>query len=310
LIEEHIGGDPMGPQKWVRRSLRNLCLDLKRHGHDVSPPTVGRLLHGEDYSPKANRKSFSGPRHPDRDRQFRYIARQKAKFLAAGLPVISVDTKKKELVGNFKRPGKVWCREAEVVNSHDFRQDAVGIGAPYGIYVVNANRGYVEVGVSADTPEFAVDVIARWWQVCGTVLFPEADRLLILGDGGGSNGCRPRLWKLRLQEGLADRFGLTVAVSHYPTGASMFNPIERQLFSRISSNWEGKPLRSYAVMMAYIRGTKTTTGLRVQARLNEKKYKTKVKVSDEQMKGLNLQRHKVCPKWNYTIKPRPKTTPS
>jgi Rhodopirellula transposase DDE domain len=304
VVEEHTGGHPMGPQKWVRRSLRNLAKDWKRRGHDVSATTVGKLLRERDYTPKANRKRFTGPRHPDRDRQFRWIARQRKAFLDQGRPVISVDLKKKELVGNFKNPGRSWCQEAEEVDAYDFPSDAEGIALPYGIYLVNRPRGYVEVGTSSATPEFAVDVIARWWASRGRAGFPNADRLLILADAGGHNGCRPRLWKLRLQERLADRFGLEITVCHYPKGASKYNPVERRLFSRISANWAGKPLRSYGVILAYVRGTKTETGLRVEARLNRGRYRTKIKVSDREMRGLKLRRHRTCPQWNYTIKPR------
>jgi hypothetical protein len=304
LVEAHTGGNPQGPEKWVRRSLRNLSHDLDDLGHAASPATLGRLLGAEDYSPKANRKRLTGPRHPDRDRQFEHIAQQKEAFLAAGLPVLSMDSKKRELVGNFKNAGRDWCRQARAVQAYDFRTQAAGIAIPYGLYVVNLNRGYVEVGTSGNTSAFAVDVLGHWWAGEGRSLFPFADELLLLADGGGSNGCRPRLWKLRLQEAVADRFGLSVTVCHYPTGASKYNPVERQLFSRISSNWEGKPLESYPVLLAYVRGTKTKTGLRVRASLNRKTYLTKVKVSDEQMAGLNLERHEICPRWNYTIRPR------
>lgn len=304
LVEEHTGGNPQGPEKWVRRSLRNLSRDLEGLGHTVSPTTVGRLLEEQDYSPKANRKRLTGPRHPDRDRQFEYIAQQKAAFLAAGLPVVSLDSKKRELVGPFKNAGQSWCRQAQAVNAYDFRTQARGIAIPYGLYVVNLNRGYVEVGTSGNTAAFAVDVLSHWWEKEGRVLFPLAERLLLFADGGGSNGCRPRLWKWCLQEAVADRFGLAVTVCHYPTGASKYNPVERHLFSRITNNWAGQPLESYPVLLAYIRGTKTETGLCVRARLNRKTYPTKVKVSDEQMASLRLERHKICPRWNYTIKSR------
>src|SRR3974377_470433 len=192
LVEEHTGGNPMGPQKWVRRSLRNLCRDLKRHGHKACAATIGKLLKKHDYTPKANRKRFTGPRHPDRDRQFRWIARQRKAFLAKSLPVISVDLKKRELVGNFKNPGQSWSQEAEEVDAYDFPSDAVGVALPYGIYLVNRQHGHIEVGTSWATPEFAVDAIARWWASRGQVWFPTADRLLILADSGGNNGCRPR----------------------------------------------------------------------------------------------------------------------
>jgi hypothetical protein len=294
----------MQARKFTRRSLRNLAKDLQRCGHPASHTTVGTLLHDADYSPKANRKRYASTRHPDRDRQFRYIARQKRAFLNAGLPVLRIDTKKKELIGNFQQHGRRWCQEADAVNTHDFKTDASAQAVPYGLYILNQNRGYVRVGVSANTAEFAVDTITAWWQTDGRRDFPQAERLLILADSGGSNGSRPRLWKARLQSQLADRFGLTVSVCHYPTGASHYNPVEHRLFGPISVNWAGQPLRSLPLLLACIRGTKTETGLRVKASLTRKPYKTKIKVSDQEMKSLRLKRHKVCPTWNYTIKPR------
>lgn len=293
----------MKVRKFVRRSLRNLRKDLQRGGHEASHTTVGKLLHDEAYSPKANRKRYASSRHQERDRQFRYIAKLKRAWLAAGLPVISIDSKKKELIGNFQNRGCTWCQEAEAVNTHDFRQDASDRAVPYGLYILNQNRGYVHVGLSANTSEFAVDTIASWWETDGQRDFAQAPRLLILADGGGSNGCRPRLWKARLQTHLVDRFGLEVTVCHYPTGASHYNPIEHRLFGPISNNWAGMPLRTLPLMLACIRGTHTETGLHVKASLNRKQYRTKIKVSDQEMKSLNLKRHRVCPNWNYTIKP-------
>jgi Rhodopirellula transposase DDE domain len=294
----------MKVRKFVRRSLRKLSKDLQRCGHRASHTTVGKLLHDEDYAPRANRKRYASSRHPERDRQFRYIAQLKRTWLAAGLPVISIDAKKKELIGNFRNPGRTWGRDAEAVNTHDFRQDASARAVPYGLYILNQNRGYVRLGLSANTAEFAVDTIVAWWGTDGQRDFPRARQLLIFADGGGSNGSRPRLWKLRLQTHLADRFGLEVTVCHYPTGASHYNPVEHRLFGPISNNWAGTPLRTLPLMLACIRGTRTETGLTVKASLNRKQYRTKIKVSDQEMKGLNLTRHKVCPKWNYTIKPR------
>jgi hypothetical protein len=293
----------MKADKFVRRSLRNLAKDLRDSGHRASHTTVGALLRAAGYSPKANRKRYASTRHPDRDRQFRYIARQKKAFLDAGDPVISIDTKKKELIGNFRQNGQAWCREAEDVNTHDFRSDALAQAVPLGLYLLNRNRGYVRVGLSANTADFAVDTIVSWWQAQGQRDFPHARRLLVLADGGGSNGCRPRLWKVRLQTRVADRFGLTVTVCHYPTGASHYNPVEHRLFGPISINWAGIPLRTLPRLLACIRGTRTETGLRVTASLNRKRYKTKIKVSDQEMQSLNLKRPKVCPKWNYTITP-------
>lgn len=266
--------------------------------------TVGRLLKDMKFSLKGNRKAYNGPPHPDRDRQFRYIRRVKQLFVAAGHPVISVDAKKKELIGNFKNAGRIWCREEQVVNVHDFPSDAEGRAVPYGIYDLVHNRGYVAVGTSADTSEFAVDAICWWLELEDRPTFPDESKLLILCDAGGSNSCRFRLWKKQLQEQLADRLGIEVMVCHYPTGASKWNPIERQLFSYISLNWAGKPLRSFETMLNYIRGTTTKAGLTVETCLLNREYKKKIKVSDQEMKALNLHRRRVCPRWNYIIKPR------
>ena len=304
LVEPETAGDPMSEKKWLRSSLRSLSRRLKARGHPVCAATVKRLLKKQHYALKANRKELTGPPHPDRDVQFRYIEGQKQAFLAAGLPVISVDTKKKELIGAFKNAGRRWCQQAERVNVHDFRQDALARAVPYGIYDLKHNRGSVYVGASADTPAFAVDAIAAWWTDEGQTRFPEADQLLILADAGGSNGYRPRLWKQQLQAQLADELGLAVTVCHYPTGASKWNPVEHRLFGPISINWAGKPLSSLETMLGYIRGTATETGLRVRAFLLEGTYQKGIKVSDEQKRQWNLVRHAICPKWNYTIQPR------
>ena len=247
----------MSGQKWVRSSLRHLSDKLKAKGHQACPKTVGRLLKKNDYSLKANVKRLAGSQHPDRNRQFEYIQAQQQLFLNQGWPVISIDVKKKELIGNFKNAGQSWCQESIAVNDHDFELDALGKAVPYGLYDVAQHRGYVYVGQSADTAEFAVDVIARWWQDFGQYDFPHAPAVLILCDSGGSNGYRLRLWKVRLQEQLADRLGLAVTVCHYPTGASKWNPVEHRLFGPISINWAGKPLRTFETMLAYIRGTTT-----------------------------------------------------
>ena len=294
----------MCDQKWVRSGLRHLSAELESLGHQASPMTVRRLLKKLEYSLKANVKRLTGPPHPDRDPQFKHIQAQKQAYLDAGSPVISVDTKKKELIGNFQNTGRSWCRDPEEVNVHDFRQDALGRAVPYGVYDLNHNLGYVYVGNSADTPQFAVDAIAMWWETEGQTAFREADKILVLADAGGSNGYRPRLWKQQLQEQLADRLGLEVTVCHYPTGASKWNPIEHRLFGPISVNWAGKPLRRFETMLAYIRGTTTETGLKVKAYLLNGHYEKGVKVSDEQMEALNLERHDVCPNWNYTLRPR------
>jgi Rhodopirellula transposase DDE domain len=294
----------MSEQKWVRSSLRHLSETLKAKGHRACPMTVGRLLVKMDYSLKANVKRLAGAHHPDRNTQFEHIDQQTQFFLSQGWPVISVDAKKKELIGNFKNAGQGWCQEAEVVKDHDFETDALGKAVPYGLYNLNHNRGYVYVGQSADTAEFAVDVIAQWWTTFGHQAFPDAPGLLILCDGGGSNGWRSRLWKAQLQEQLADHLGLTVTVCHYPTGASKWNPVEHRLFGPISVNWAGKPLRTFEILLACIRGTTTHTGLNVAAVLVERVYERGIKITDEVMHHLNLERHVTCPNWNYTIRPR------
>jgi Rhodopirellula transposase DDE domain len=292
----------MNEQKWVRDSLRQLRVKL---GGQVSHPTIGRLLRAMGYGLKGNRKQLTGARHPDRDTQFQHLEQQIERFRQAGWPIISVDTKKKELIGNFKNAGQRWCLAAEVVNAHDFEHEALGKAVPYGIYDLQHNRGTVYIGQSADTSQFAVDAIATWWNTIGQQLFPDAPHLLILADAGGSNGCRPRLWKQQLQELLADAFNLEVTVCHYPTGASKWNPVEHRLFGPISVNWAGVPLRTFETMLALIRGTSTTTGLQVDALLIDKVYHKGIKVADDAMALLNLQRHSVCPNWNYALRPRP-----
>lgn len=300
----------MNDQKWIRSSLRQVSKRLTAEGHPVSHETVGRLLEKLDYALHVNAKKVEAKAsHPDRNRQFEEIARQRQVFQAAGMPIVSLDTKKKELVGNFKNPGRSWNREAEAVNVHDFPYEALGRAVPYGIYDITHNRGTVYVGTSADTPQFAVDVLVRWWESAGCVRFPLAGQLLILADSGGSNGCRPRLWKQQLQEKLADPFGLHVTACHYPTGCSKWNPIEHRLFSHISLNWAGKPLRTWDTLLAYLRGTSTSTGLQVDAFLHDQSYETGLRVSNSDMKSLNLELHSLCPKWNYTIHPRPPLLP-
>jgi hypothetical protein len=242
--------------------------------------------------------------HPERDRQFQYIQAQRKEHQAAGHPTISVDTKKKELVGNFKNPGRIWCQEPEAVNIHDFPQDAVGRAVPYGIYNLQHNQGTVCVGQSADTPTFAVDNIAHWCQTELRERSPGATYLLIEADGGGSNSCRSRVWRRYLQENVADALGLTITVCHYPTGASKWNPIEHRVFSEISKTWAGCPLRTFDVILEYINDTKTQTGLNVQAHLVTQTYETGVKVPDAEMKTLAIEPHSVCPQWSYTISPR------
>ena len=310
LVEPVTAGDPMSEQKWVRVSLRQLSRDLGEAGHPASPPTVRRLLDDQRYRLHANTKQLeSSAAHPDRDQQFGYITQQRQTFSAAGLPQISVDTKKKELIGQFKNAGRVWSQAAEAVNVHDFRPDALGRAVPYGIYDLTRNRGTVYVGQSADTPRFAVDLLARWWVDEGQAAYPEASELLILADSGGSNSARSRVWKQQLQDQLCDRYGLAVTVCHYPTGCSKWNPIEHRLFGPISLNWVGRPLATWDTMLGYLQGTTTETGLTVRAALHDGAYQTGERVSDAEMATLNLTRHDVCPNWNYTLRPRSTTPP-
>jgi hypothetical protein len=295
----------MTTQKWVRSSLRTLSAKLEAAGHAVSVPTVARLLRKLDYSLHSNAKKIeASANHPDREPQFDYVALQRAIFTAAGLPIVSVDTKKKELVGNFRNSGQAWAREPTAVNVHDYPHDALGRAVPYGVYDVTRNRGFVCIGTSGDTPAFAVDTISAWWQTDGQVGFRGADHVLVLADAGGSNSCQTRAWKERLQVQFCDRFGLTVTVCHYPTGCSKWNPIEHRLFSQISCNWAGVPLRTWDTLVAFIRGTTTSTGLVVQAEFQPGDYPTGVTISDAEMKALNIEHHAVCPTWNYTIRPR------
>ncbi len=311
LVEPVTTGDPMSEQKWVRASLRSLSRRLGEAGHPASPPTVRRLLDDRGYRLHANTKQLeAGAAHPDRDQQFRYLAEQRQAFGAAGLPRISVDAKKKELIGRFKNAGRVWSQAAEAVNAHDFRQDSSGRAVPYGIYDLAHNRGTVYVGRSADTPRFAVDLLARWWIDEGQAAFPEASELLILADGGGSNSARSRVWKRQLQEQLCDRYGLAVTVCHYPTGCSKWNPIEHRLFGPISTAWAGHPLATWDILLAYLGGTATDTGLTVRAALHDGVYQTGERVSDAEMAALNLERHAVCPTWNYTLRPRSTASPA
>ena len=306
LLANEVAGDPMSERRWVRSSVRQLCKWLKEDGHPASSGTVTRLLKKMGYSLKANerKQGQSRPNCPERDEQFRYITSQKETFSAAGLPIISVDTKKKELIGNFRNNGKTWCKKAEEVDEHDFPSAAECRAVPFGVYELIRNKGHVYVGVSNDTPEFAVVSIAKWWDQEGRAAYPGADRLLILADGGGCNGCRARAWKCNLQALVSDRFRLTVTVCHYPTGCSKWNPVEHRLFSFISKNWEGQPLRSLEIMLGYIRGTRTETGLRVTGYLDEDFYKRAVPYSHKDVDQLSLETHEVCPQWNYTITPR------
>lgn len=304
LLDNEMAGNPMNEQKWVRCSGAYLATKLKEAGYPVSRTRVYRLLRKMGFSLKRNNKKKSDKSNgPEEHEQFQYIASQKQLFIDVGSPIISVDTKKKELIGNFSNKGRIWSKKAEEVYKYDFTSLAVCRAVPYGIYDVTKNKGFVYVGTSGDTPEFAVDAIAKWWQEEGHILHPGREQLLILADGGGSNGYRVQVWKQQLQEKLCDQLGLTVTVCHYPPGCSKWNPIEYRLFSPISINWAGVPLRSLEIMLGYIRGTSNKTGLTVKAFLQKGIYKGGQKVNKEEMERLNLESHMVCPNWNYTIFP-------
>ena len=307
LLTDEIAGDPMSETTWVRCSSRKISKKLAGLGYQVSHVLVCRLLKKMGFNLRLNKKRESGNRHPDRDEQFRYIAARKAEFAGRGEPVISIDTKKKEMIGEFRNPGRIWCRQAIEVHEHDFTSTAECRAIPFGVYDLGRNEGFVTVGVSNDTPEFAVNAIAGWWKKDGRRAYPSASRLLILADCGGTNGCRFRAWKSRLQRAVCDQFGLEVMVCHYPPGCSKWNPIERRLFSHISMNWAGKPLRSLDLMLGYIRGTTTATGLKVKASLDERTYRKGEAVSKDEMEGLRLSASATLPVWNYTISPEPAT---
>jgi DDE family transposase len=297
----------MQPLLWTIRSLRNLANELANLGHKVCPTVVGDLLHSMGYSLQANSKTREGGQHIDRDGQFHYINTQAKAFLAANEPVISVDTKKKELVGNFKNNGREWRRNGtpELVNVHDFIDPKLSRAVPYGVYDVTNNVGWVSVGTDHDTAAFAVNAIRRWWRTMGKKRHPKAKRLMITADGGGSNGYRVRLWKVELQK-LADELKLPITVCHLPPGTSKWNKIEHRLFSFITINWRGKPLRSYRTIVQLIAATTTDAGLKVRAELDENKYPKGIKVSDLQMAAVNLTRHSFHGDWNYTVSPKRK----
>jgi hypothetical protein len=303
MLSEKVAGDPMGHQKWIRSSLRNLSRRLDVQGHKACTHTVARLLRKMGYSLRANKKRQAGTQHPDRDEQFRYIAALKAQYLGEALPVISIDTKKKELIGNYRREGTTWRREPIETDSY-FGDYPKCVAVPFGIYDITKNTGYVTVGLSNNTSEFAVNCLEQWWRFHGRSAYPHSDRLLVLADGGGANGYNLKTWKKDLQEKLCDAFGLTVTLSHYPPGCSKWNPVEYRLFSHISMNWAGQPLRSIEVMLSLIRGTTTSAGLIVEAELDQRVYPKGRMVTEKQLKELALCTHDVCPRWNYTLSPR------
>ena len=305
LLVPDTAGDPMGGLKWTRRTTEKVSEELKFGGIAASPRTVARLLTDLGYSLRANHKKLAARgSHPERNHQFENIANIRHVFESQHAPVVSVDSKKKELIGPFKNAGAVWAKTPTPVNDHDFRSDAAGLATPYGVFDPQAKRGHVFVGTSHDTPAFAVDALVRWWTHDGRSRYAGAESILILADGGGSNGSRLHAWKYELQTKLCDPFGLDVTVCHYPPGTSKWNPIEHRLFSEVSKNWAGKPLDSYQTMLNYIRTTRTKTGLVVGATLVEGDFPTGIKVPAKEMATLNLRRHDVLPAWNYTIAPR------
>ena len=307
LVDPATRGDPESPLRWTCKSVRRLAEELQREGHAVSYQTVAELLHALDYSLQANQKTLEGSQHADRDQQFEHINRKAQRYLKQGQPVISVDTKKKELVGDFKNAGREWQLngEPEPVRVHDFeiRQPDKGKVAPYGVYDLGRNVGWVSVGVDHDTAAFAVESIRRWWSWMGRQSYPDAERLLITADSGGSNGARVRLWKWELQR-LADETGLEISVCHFPPGTSKWNKIEHRLFSFISQNWRGKPLVSHEVIINLIAATTSKTGLSVKSELDRNSYPAGVKVSDQQMAQLRLRRDAFHGEWNYSLLPR------
>jgi Rhodopirellula transposase DDE domain len=307
LVEPMTRGDPTGSLRYTSRSVRKLTKELNRMGHEVSHPVVGRLLHDMDYSLQANRKTLEGSNHIDRDAQFEYINKQATRFLRAKQPVISVDTKKKEPIGNFKNGGREWRQKdkPEAVDVHDFIDPKLKRAVPYGVYDVNNNVGWVSVGTDHDTASFAVNAIRRWWRTMGKKRYPNPKRLMITADAGGSNGYRVRLWKVELQK-LANELKLPITICHMPPGTSKWNKIEHRLFSFISINWRAKPLRSYRTVVQLIAATTTDTGLTVRAELDENKYPKGIKVSDAEFAAINLSRDSFHGEWNYTISPNRK----
>lgn len=307
LVDPVTRGDPVSPLRWTTKSTAKLAGELSADGHPTNPTTVRKLLKANGYSLQANAKTIEGKQHVDRDAQFRYLADSAAAFGAAGDPVISVDTKKKELVGNFSVAGREWNPRGEPTKTsvHDFPDENLGKVAPYGIYDIAANTGWVNVGTDADTGQFAVESIRRWWKAMGAAAYPGAARLMITADSGGSNGSRLRLWKTELA-GLASETGLAITVCHLPPGTSKWNKIEHRLFSAISRSWRARPLTSHEVVIETIRATTTTTGLTVNAELDHSTYEKGIKISDRQMKALEanqLRRHEFHPDWNYTLHP-------
>lgn len=305
LVEPTASGDPDTPLRWTSKSVRHLATELQAMGHDVSYRLVKDLLHAADYSLQANRKTREGPQHPDRDTQFAYVNAQVQRFQRQHRPAISVDTKKKELVGDFKNGGREWQGKGRPVpvRVHDFLIPEQGKAIPYGVYDLTRNEGWVSVGIDHDTASFAVHAIRRWWRLMGRSAYPDTTALLITADAGGSNGPRVRLWKWELQQ-FANRTGLAITVCHFPPGTSKWNKIEHRLFSHIAMNWRGKPLVDLVTIVSLIGDTRTEAGLRVRSELDRRRYPMGVAITDRQMSQIDLTHHDFHGDWNYTIRPR------
>lgn len=305
LLVDATAGDPVSGLRWTHKSTRALAKDLQRSGLTIGRSTVARLLRQSGYALRTNRKRLARTQDPDRDRQFRYLARQRRDFQRQGNPVVSIDAKKKELVGLFKNPGVTWRQRPRDVLDHDFPSAAKGRAIPYGVYDPVRNTGFVVVGTSHETADFAAAALERWWEEHGRWCYPRARRWLLQADGGGGNGYRLWAWKAALQR-LADRWQVAITVGHYPPGASKWNAIEHRLFNRISGNWQGEPLKDYETILNFIRTTTTDTGLRCRAILDTAIYPTRIKISQEQKDLIRLQKRKVLPQWNYTVYPHRK----
>ncbi len=304
LLDSATRGDPQSPLKWTSKSCRNLADELNRKGHQISHQSVAALLHQMGYSLQANRKTKEGAHHPDRDAQFKFINKQVRAFQKRGQPAISVDAKKRELIGDFKQEGRTWRPKGDPiqVRVHDFEDEQLGHAIPYGVYDLTNNEGWVSVGIDHDTAEFAVETIRHWWLEMGKEAYPGAGELLMTADAGGSNGSRVRLWKVALQR-LANETGLRITVCHFPPGTSKWNKIEHRMFCHMSKNWSGRPLVSRAVIISLIGGTTTNTGLHIKAKLDSKTYPKGIKVTDKELAAVNIEKSKFHGEWNYTISP-------
>ena len=307
LVEPATRGDPQSPLRWTSKSTRKLAGELNARGHKVSHVSVADLLHDLDYSLQANRKTHEGKGHPDRDAQFRYIAKQVRAYQKESQPVISVDSKKRELIGNYKNPGQEWQPEGkpEKVKVHDYPDKQMGKVTPGGVYDLTLNEGWVSVGIDHNTAQFAAETIRRWWEAMGSKVYPDAKKLLITADSGGSNARRCRLWKVSLQE-LADTLKLAISVCHFPPGTSKWNKIEHRMFCHITENWRGRPLRSRAMVVNLIGSTTTTTGLHIEAAVDDNKYPLGIEVTEEELAAIQIRQHSFHGEWNYTISPNQK----